>query len=142
MGLCGVAIIAGLLITATHRFKFWQIFGLAIRAIGYGLLVDKNGVHNYGRLIMSQFLSGAGSAFSSLGSQVATQASVPHQDLALVCALLLLWSSVGGAIGEAVAGQTWGKNMPLNLRKYLPDYVTDEEITSFYDDSECSETDR
>ncbi|GAA6011435.1 hypothetical protein JCM11491_002784 [Sporobolomyces phaffii] len=134
MGLCGVAIIAGLLITATHRFKFWQIFGLCIRAVGYGLLVDKNGVHNYARLIMSQFLSGAGSAFSSLGSQVATQASVPHQDLALVCALLLLWSSVGGAIGEAVAGQHWGSNMPKNLRKYLPASVTDEEITSFYDD--------
>ncbi|GAA5873360.1 hypothetical protein JCM16303_001101 [Sporobolomyces ruberrimus] len=134
MGLCGVAIIAGVLMTATHRFKFWQIFGLCIRAVGYGLLVDKNGVHNYGRLIMSQFLSGAGSAFSSLGSQIASQASVPHQDLALVCALLLLWSSVGGAIGEAVAGQYWGSHMPENLRKYLPASVSDEEVSSFYDD--------
>ncbi|GAA5924043.1 uncharacterized protein JCM15063_005532 [Sporobolomyces koalae] len=134
MGLCGVAIIAGLLITATNRFKFWQIFGLCIRSVGYGLLVDKNGVHNYGRLIMSQFLSGSGSAFSSLGSQVATQASVPHQDLALVCSLLLLWTSVGGAIGEAVAGQYWGSHMVENLRKFLPASVTDEEVLSFYDD--------
>lgn len=86
---------------------------------------------------MSQFLSGAGSAFSSLGSQIASQASVPHQDLALVCALLLLWSSVGGAIGEAVAGQYWGSHMPENLRKYLPASVSDEEVSSFYDDSEC-----
>lgn len=134
MGLCGVAIIAGLLMTATRRFKFWQIFGLMIRSVGYGLLVDKNGVHNYGRLIMSQFLSGAGSAFSSLGSQLAAQASTPHQDLALVCALLLLWSSVGGAIGEAVAGQYWGSHMPTNLRQYLPASVSDEEVTSFYED--------
>ncbi|GAA6061195.1 hypothetical protein JCM10212_001516 [Sporobolomyces blumeae] len=134
MGLCGVAIIAGALFTATRRFKFWQIFGLGIRTIGYGLLVDKNGVHNYARLIMSQFLSGAGSAFSSLGSQVAAQASVPHQDLALVCSLLLLWSSVGAAIGEAVAGQYWGSHMPTNLRKYLPASVNDTEVQSFYDD--------
>lgn len=134
MGLCGVAIIAGLLMTATRRFKMWQIFGLVIRSVGYGLLVDKNGVHSYGRLVMSQLLSGAGSAFSSLGSQVASQASVPHQDLALVCALLLLWSSVGGAIGEAVAGQYWGSHMPGNLRKYLPASVSDEEVTSFYED--------
>ncbi|GAA5894686.1 uncharacterized protein JCM6883_002178 [Sporobolomyces salmoneus] len=134
MGLCGVAIIAGLLMTATRRFKFWQVFGLAIRSVGYGLLVDKNGVHDYGRLVMSQLLSSAGSAFSSLGSQLASQASVPHQDLALVCALLLLWSSVGGAIGEAVAGEVWGERMPGNLRKYLPASVTDEEVTSFYQD--------
>jgi hypothetical protein len=84
---------------------------------------------------MSQFLSGAGSAFSSLGSQLAAQASTPHQDLALVCALLLLWSSVGGAIGEAVAGQYWGSHMPTNLRQYLPASVSDEEVTSFYEDS-------
>jgi len=83
---------------------------------------------------MSQFLSGAGSAFSSLGSQVAAQASVPHQDLALVCSLLLLWSSVGAAIGEAVAGQYWGAHMPENLRKYLPSSVSDEEVSGFYAD--------
>ncbi|GAA5857421.1 hypothetical protein JCM5353_004053 [Sporobolomyces roseus] len=134
MGLCGVAIIAGLLMSATHRFKAWQIIGLCIRTIGYGLLVNKNGVHNYAQLVMSQFLSGAGSAFSSLGSQVAAQASVPHQDLALVCSLLLLWSSVGAAVGEAVAGQYWGAHMPENLRKYLPSSVSDEEVSSFYMD--------
>ncbi|GAA5903733.1 hypothetical protein JCM5296_002132 [Sporobolomyces johnsonii] len=134
MGLCGVAIIAGVLFTTTGRFKAWQIFGLIIRIIGYGLLVDKNGVHNYGRLIMSQVLAGAGSAFSSLGSQVAAQASVPHQDLALVCSLLLLWSSIGAAIGEAVAGQYWGSHMPGNLRQYLPASVNDTEVRQFYDD--------
>ena len=109
---------------------------LLVAPFEQGLLVDKNGVHSYGRLVMSQLLSGAGSAFSSLGSQLATQGSVPHQDLALVCALLLLWSSVGGAIGEAVAGQYWGSHMPGNLRKFLPASVSDEEVTSFYDDSE------
>ncbi|GAA5868813.1 hypothetical protein JCM1840_005127 [Sporobolomyces johnsonii] len=134
MGLCGVAIIAGVLFTTTGRFKAWQIFGLIIRIIGYGLLVDKNGVHNYGRLIMSQVLAGAGSAFSSLGSQVAAQASVPHQYLALVCSLLLLWSSIGAAIGEAVAGQYWGSHMPGNLRQYLPASVNDTEVRQFYDD--------
>ncbi|GAA6009157.1 hypothetical protein JCM10207_004286 [Rhodosporidiobolus poonsookiae] len=133
MGLCGVAIIAGLCFAGTGRYKLWQIIGLCIRIIGYGLLVNKNGVHNYAQLVMSQLLAGAGSAFSSLGSQVAAQASVPHQDLALVCALLLLWSSIGAAIGEAVAGQYWGGHMPGNLAKYLPG-VNETEIESFYGD--------
>ncbi|GAA5927334.1 hypothetical protein JCM10213_003443 [Rhodosporidiobolus nylandii] len=133
MGLCGVAIIAGLLFKATGRFKMWQIFGLVIRIVGYGLLVDKNGVHSYGRLVMSQLLAGAGSAFSSLGSQLAAQASVPHTDLALVCALLLLWSSIGAAIGEAVAGQYWGAHMPDNLAKYIPSSAANTtEIEGFY----------
>lgn len=64
-----------------------------------GLLVNKNGVHDFGRLVMSQLLGGIGSAFSSIGSQVSVQASVPHQDVALVAALLLLWSSIGASVG-------------------------------------------
>ncbi|GAA5973289.1 hypothetical protein JCM11641_003054 [Rhodosporidiobolus odoratus] len=135
MGLCGVAIIAGFLFKATGRFKMWQIFGLCIRIVGYGLLVDKNGVHSYGRLIMSQLLAGAGSAFSSLGSQVAAQASVPHQDVALVCSLLLLWSSIGAAIGEAVAGQYWGSHALDNLRKFIPvSAANDTLVEGFYED--------
>ncbi|GAA5842134.1 hypothetical protein JCM11251_006535 [Rhodosporidiobolus azoricus] len=133
MGLCGVAIIVGLLFSATGRYKMWQLFGLCIRIIGYGLLVNKNGVHNYGQLVVSQLFAGAGSAFSSLGSQVAAQASVPHQDLALVCALLLLWSSVGAAIGDAVGGQWWGSHMPQKLAKYIPS-LNATEIEALYDD--------
>ncbi|GAA5884130.1 hypothetical protein JCM6882_002152 [Rhodosporidiobolus microsporus] len=133
MGLCGVAIIAGFLFMATNRFKMWQIFGLGIRIIGYGLLVNKNGVHNYGQLVVSQLFAGAGSAFSSLGSQIAAQASVPHQDLALVCSLLLLWSSIGAAIGDAVAGQYWGHHMPGNLAKYIPS-LNETEIEGLYAD--------
>lgn len=114
-----------------------QIFGLCIRIVGYGLLVNKSGVRNYAQLIMSQLLAGAGSAFSSLGSQVAAQAAVPHQDVSLVVALLLLWSSIGAAIGDAIAGQYWGANMPVNLRKYVPARVNDTVVESFYQDSTC-----
>lgn len=43
-----------------------------------------------------------GGAFSVVGSRVASQASVPHQDMATVIALLALWTSLGGAIGSAI----------------------------------------
>lgn len=42
-----------------------------------------------------------GGACSVVGSKVASQASVPHQDMATVMALLALWTSVGSAIGSA-----------------------------------------
>lgn len=52
-------------------------------------------------LILFQFLVSIGGAFSVVGSRVASQASVPHQDMATVIALLSLWTSVGSAIGSA-----------------------------------------
>jgi uncharacterized membrane protein len=64
MFLCSFGLVAGLVLRYTHRYKHLQLAGLAIKIIGYGLLVNKNGVRDYGRLVMSQVLSGIGGAFS------------------------------------------------------------------------------
>lgn len=72
---------------------------------------------------------------SVVGSQVASQACVPHQDVALVISLLTLWSSIGAAIGSAISVGVWGHYMPLNLRAYIPSSITDEEIAGFFGDS-------
>lgn len=129
-----------------------MVFGLAVKIIAYGLLVDRNGVHDTGRLVMYQVLLGLGGACATIASQVGSQASVPHQDVALIISLLLLWSSIGGeftqrlssgfhadvyvtgAIGNAISVSVWGTFMPGNLRKYMPASVSDDEIAGFYND--------
>ena len=58
-------------------------------------------------LVWTQILIGMGGAFSVVGSRVASQASVPHQDLATVIALLSLWTQLGSAIGGAIAAGVW-----------------------------------
>ncbi|GAA5992982.1 hypothetical protein JCM10908_000783 [Rhodotorula pacifica] len=132
MGLCSFGVVAGVIQRYTHRYKALQIFGIVVKIIGFGLLVDKNGVHDVGRLVMSQLLTGAGGAFSVVGSQVGSQAAVPHQDVALVIALLSLWSNIGGSIGSAIAAQVWNSHMPSNLRKYMPLSVNDTQVGEFF----------
>lgn len=58
-------------------------------------------------LVSTQILISLGGAFIVVGSRVGTQASVPHQDLATVIALLSLWTRIGAAIGSAVATAIW-----------------------------------
>jgi len=58
-------------------------------------------------LVWTQILISLGGAFSVVSSRVATQASVPHQDMATVIAQLALWTQIGGAIGSAVATAIW-----------------------------------
>ena len=58
-------------------------------------------------LVWTQILISLGGAFSVVGSRVATQASVPHQDMATVIAQLALWTKIGGAIGSAIATAIW-----------------------------------
>lgn len=58
-------------------------------------------------LISTQILLGIGGSFNVVGSRVASQASVPHQDLASVIALLSLWTQLGGSAGSAIATAWW-----------------------------------
>ena len=58
-------------------------------------------------LVSTQILISLSGAFIVVGSCVGTQASVPHQDLAIVIALLALWTRIGAAIGSAIATVIW-----------------------------------
>jgi hypothetical protein len=65
--------------------------------------------------------TGQADIFSVVGARVGAQASVPHEDLASVIALLSLWSTLGSAVGGAVAASMWTADMPDNIALYLPD---------------------
>ncbi len=58
-------------------------------------------------LVWTQLLIAIGGAFSVVGSRVASQASVPHADLAQVISLISLWTSLGGSVGYAIAAAVW-----------------------------------
>lgn len=136
MFLCSFGLIAGLIQRCTHRYKALQLCGLCIKLIGYGLLVDKTGVRSYARLVTAQVLTGIGGAFSVVGTQVASQASVPHQDVALVISLLTLWTAIGASIGSATAVALWDASMVSNLRKFIPVSAADDTmIQAFFGDS-------
>lgn len=53
-------------------------------------------------LIWTQILQGMGGGFAVVASQVGAQASVPHADVAIVTALVLLLTEIGGAVGGAL----------------------------------------
>jgi MFS family permease len=134
LALCIFGIVAGVIFRATHRYKYWQVSGLIVLVIGVGVMVDTDGLcrKNVAALVMSQILIGFGGGFSVVASQVAAQASVPHQDLAIVISLLSLWSSIGSAIGSAIAAPVWSSKMPGYLREYLPSSVSDEQVMEFF----------
>ena len=96
-------------------------------------------------IIWTQILQGLGGGFAAVANQVCGQASVPHVDVAIVTAVLLLLTEIGGGVGNAVgeffvliregnlsegttlvAGAMWTALMPGNLEKALPNLSSDE----------------
>jgi len=131
--LCLFAVPAGLIQKYTHRYKYLQIFGCALRSIGIGInfyAVDKNSDAIV--LIMGQIISSTGGAISVIASQTASQGSVPHNDMAIAISVLALWTSVGGAVASAIAASVWVDKVPANLEKYLGGTYNSTELSEIF----------
>ncbi|OCF72564.1 hypothetical protein I204_06946 [Kwoniella mangroviensis CBS 8886] len=124
------ALLCGLLIRWTHRYKGYQIVGLAVRIVGMGLVVLAGSRDTVNNAVFAfiPVLIGFGS-WMTVGVRVASQGSVPHQDLGQVMANLALWTRIGGAIGSAIASSTWQTHMQANMRKFG---VPSQDISSLY----------
>lgn len=119
VGLCVFGLTAGAIQRVTHKYKMLQIVGLCIRIIAMGITYWARGENaNTAALVFTQILNSLGGAFSVVGTRVATQASVPHADLASVIAMLALYTKLGGSIGAAIAAGIWTGRMEDNLVKH------------------------
>ncbi|KAF5368687.1 hypothetical protein D9615_010309 [Tricholomella constricta] len=115
------AITAGVCMRYFRRAKYLLVTGLAIRLAGVGLMIHSRGANGSdAELVWTQLLQGIGGGFAAIASQVSAQASVPHCDVAMVTAVILLITEIGGAVGSAVAGAIWTNLMPARLERYLP----------------------
>ncbi|KAF8149148.1 drug:h+ antiporter [Crassisporium funariophilum] len=125
-------IAAGLSMRFTHRAKPILIVGLAIRVLGCGLMIHSRGANaSDAEIVWSQLLQGIGGGFAAVASQVCAQASVPHADTAMVTAVVLLITEIGGAIGGAIAGGIWSNMMPGRLAHHLP-FLTDAQRATLF----------
>ncbi|BFZ60556.1 hypothetical protein YB2330_001593 [Saitoella coloradoensis] len=116
-----VALLCGLAIRYTGRYKWYGFAGVPIYILGLGLMIHFRGPHSSDALIvMTQVISGLGAGFINITAQLAVQASVTHQQVAAATAVYLTFVSIGGAIGSAIAGGIWTNMIYDRLYEHLP----------------------
>lgn len=141
LALCIFGPIAGLLQRWTHRYKAIQLVGLCLKVIGMGILLSGHrATDNTAAMVISMVLIGAGGAMSVVGTRVASQACVPHQDVALAISLLSLWSKIGNAIGSAVVAVIWSAQMPAQLRAHLPLGTSEATVKKIFSNVKAART--
>ncbi|KAF8205498.1 major facilitator superfamily domain-containing protein [Mycena galopus ATCC 62051] len=113
----GWAILAGILKTG---YKKALITALAIRIFGVGLMFYARSHTNTAALVMTQIIQGMGGGVAAVASQIGAQGAVPHQDVALATAALLLSAEVGGVVGTAAAGAIWVNRLPIEIAQHVP----------------------
>jgi hypothetical protein len=123
IGSCFWAIIVGVLIRWTGRFKWLALyFGVPITMLGVGLMLEfRQPDVNIGYIIMCQIFIAFGGGALVICEQMAAMAAVPHQYIAVVIAIEGMFANVGGAIGLTVASAVWQGVFPVKLAEYLPE---------------------
>ncbi|KAI9572565.1 MFS general substrate transporter [Boletus coccyginus] len=100
-------ILAGVSMHLMHRYKYLLIFGLVVRLAGVAMMIHSRGANGSDvELVFTQILQGFGGGLAAVSSQVGAQAAVPHADVAIIIALVLLFTEIGGAVGNACGGCT------------------------------------
>ncbi|UKZ76794.1 hypothetical protein TrVFT333_004506 [Trichoderma virens FT-333] len=116
------AIAAGVVIRYTGRFKALTLYGaIPIYTLFMGLMIHfRQPNMNIGYIIMCQVFISIAAGVVIITSQMAAMAAASHQHIAVVLAILSMFSSIGGAIGLTIAGAIWQSVFPAKLAEYLP----------------------
>ncbi|KAJ6525618.1 drug:h+ antiporter [Mycena capillaripes] len=119
MTLCGI--MTGTYMHRFRRYKMLLVGGLVVRLLGVALMLHSRGADGSNfELVVTQVLQGVGGGIAALSIQVGSQASVLHDDVAMVTAVVLLLTECGAAAGGAIAGAIWSSQMPSKLAQHLP----------------------
>ncbi|PVH80094.1 MFS general substrate transporter [Cadophora sp. DSE1049] len=116
------SIIISFFIKYTKYYKPYVVFGTCIYIMGIGLMIRYRtmGVST-GALVGTQIAVGIGGGMINVPAQLGVQASTDHQHVAVATAVFLTCVELGGAVGSAISGAIWSKNIPTKLNQYLPE---------------------
>lgn len=76
--------------------------------------------------IIGKTIISMGAGIIMTTTAVAAPASVPHRDLASSMAILHMVSQLGGSFAGSISASAWNRNVPANLKKYLPELTQAE----------------
>ncbi|KAF7595194.1 hypothetical protein BBP40_006938 [Aspergillus hancockii] len=122
--------IAGWLIRKTGYFRWLLVIGVPLYIFAQGLMIHFRQPNGYiGYIVMCEIFISVGGSVFILCMQLAVLAAVDHQHVAAVLAVLFVFGTIGGAVGNAISGAIWTNTFYKALVRYLPESVQGDAAT-------------
>jgi hypothetical protein len=107
------------------RFKWLAMSMLCLEILGVGLMIHfRQPDQGIGYVIMCQIFIAFGGGSLIICEEMAVMAAAPHENVASMLALIGVFSSIGGAIGQAISAAIYTKKFPEALNHALPGNMT------------------
>jgi len=122
VGSCFFALLVGVMIRWTGRFKWLAVyFAVPLMMLSTGLMIHfRQPGTNIGYIVMTQIFNAFAGGTIVICGEMAMMAPSDHQHIAVIIALLNLFSSIGGACGSTVSAAIWTSKFRSALKEHLP----------------------
>ncbi|KAI1658577.1 MFS general substrate transporter [Daldinia decipiens] len=128
---CLIAIVAGLAIAKTKRYKWVCVLGATIRLVGYGVMLRLRGSENsIVEIFIVQLVQGIGSGMVGSTLLIPAQVVVSHAEMPQITALVVCFAFVGGSIGSCIAGGIYTGMIQMELSMALGDVSTTDTVSA------------
>jgi hypothetical protein len=125
IGSCFWGVVIAVAIRVSGRFKWVALASLCLEILGVGLMIHfRQPSYDIGYVIMCQIFIAFGGGALIICADMAVMAAAPQENVASMLALIGLFSSVGGAIGQAISGAIYTNKFPAALDRALPGNAT------------------
>ncbi|KAJ3184339.1 hypothetical protein HDU85_001644 [Gaertneriomyces sp. JEL0708] len=115
------ALAVGWSIRVTGQYRRWCHVCTILAFAGSCMMIAWRGTDSkLAEIIIAQTILGLGGGAIMTATQVGVQAAVPSREVAPVTAFYLVMASVGGVIGNAIAGSVWRYKLEHSLIDNLP----------------------
>ncbi|CAK7244658.1 MAG: ferrioxamine B transporter [Sporothrix thermara] len=112
----------GLVVFRVRRLKYFILFGTTLFLVAFGLLIRFRGSptsSNRSGVIGAEVLLGIAGGMFPYPAQASIQASLKHENLAVMTGLFLATYNIGSALGNTVSGALWTQVLPATLEDHL-----------------------
>lgn len=115
------SIVVSFFIKYTRHYKYFVTAGACIYLLGIGIMIRyRVQGSSIAQIVGTQIAVGVGGGMLNVPAQLGVQASVTHGDVAAATVIFLTLLEIGGAVGSAISGAVWSRNIPRKLALYLP----------------------
>ncbi|KAG0381157.1 hypothetical protein BGX24_008061 [Mortierella sp. AD032] len=113
-------LITALLMKRYNTCRPFVWIGITIHVIGVGLMIPARlPTASNAFVVISQAIAGGGTGIATVSSTVAATGIVDKKDVATVIGAQQVLSSIGYAVGGALAGGVWTQYLPKRLEKHI-----------------------
>ncbi|KAI1445519.1 MFS general substrate transporter [Annulohypoxylon stygium] len=128
---CLIAIIIGIFMAKTKRYKWVCVSGAIIRLIGYGVMLRLRGSQNsIAEIFIVQLIQGIGSGMVGSTLLIPAQIVVSHAEMPQMTALVVCFAFVGSSVGACIAGGIYTGTIEPELWHYLGSGATAESVAA------------